>query len=131
MINRQQLGWGITAIFVVVSSVNSAIAQDSGAEADGARDLLAKAIALAPDRPEAYFARALLPGELLASRLADVELAKERGLSDATYHAVRAHLLRGAGQNQAARVAEATVELMNCLLFMVCFYGQKAVISCS
>jgi tetratricopeptide (TPR) repeat protein len=44
-----------------------------------AADVLARAIALCPDRPEAYFLRALVPDRERAERLADAEAAAARG----------------------------------------------------
>ncbi|MHC4941349.1 MAG: tetratricopeptide repeat protein, partial [Planctomycetota bacterium] len=53
--------------------------------------LFEEAIELAPDRPEAYFGRALAAGSV-PTRLEDIERAHARGLADRTYHLARAWL---------------------------------------
>ncbi|MHC4941220.1 MAG: protein kinase domain-containing protein [Planctomycetota bacterium] len=65
--------------------------------------LLDDAIELLPDRPEAYFWRALAPGRSAAARLADVAEAEARGLSSATAHRIRAMVLAAAGRLQEAK----------------------------
>ncbi len=59
---------------------------------EGAAALFSEAIALAPDRPEAYVGRALAPERTLEERFADIDAARARGLSARTWHLARAHL---------------------------------------
>ena len=63
-----------------------------GAETDAAHRLLAEAIALLPDRPEAYFVRTLTRGSR-SGRRADLEAARARGLGKRSCHLVQAWLL--------------------------------------
>lgn len=82
-------------------------AHASGELRDGASSAgyYAQAIATDPDRPEAYWLRALA-SEDEDARLADVDRARERGLSKSSAHWLRAYLLR-----KADRYAAATREL--------------------
>jgi len=70
-----------------------------------AADSFAKAIALLPDRPDAYFGRALATGRTTEERLDDLAAAKARGLPVRTVHMARAEFLR-----RAKRIDEAKRE---------------------
>ncbi len=64
---------------------------DHGA-AIGARALLTDAIALVPERPDAYWLRSLASGRTFVERLEDIEDAAARGMSRRTCHLTRAYL---------------------------------------
>jgi len=55
---------------------------------------LDEAIELDPDRPDAYWMRALTPGRTIEQRLDDIERAHERGLSKRSFHLMRAFVLQ-------------------------------------
>jgi hypothetical protein len=73
--------------------------------AHDARDIYSSAIALAPDRPEAYLERALASGAVLATRLKDIEAAAERGLPRKTYHLARARPPTRTSRGSSPRVS--------------------------
>jgi serine/threonine protein kinase/tetratricopeptide (TPR) repeat protein len=78
----QGLDWGGRGI--VVSEVNLRTAAS----------LLGRAVDLDPDRPEAYFARAVCCLQRPEGRLADLDAARERGLFEKTYRRARGMVLR-------------------------------------
>jgi tetratricopeptide (TPR) repeat protein len=61
-----------------------------------------KAIGLLPDRPEAYFGRALVPGRSLPQKLEDIDSAVARGLPARAAHWTRAVILRENGRPKEA-----------------------------
>ncbi|MHC4550803.1 MAG: protein kinase domain-containing protein [Planctomycetota bacterium] len=67
-----------------------------------ADELFEQAIAKAPDRPEAYLARALLGSGGIDRSLRDITAAGERGLDSRTVHLGRARYLRLAGRIEEA-----------------------------
>jgi serine/threonine protein kinase/tetratricopeptide (TPR) repeat protein len=68
--------------------------------------VFAQAIAIDPDRPEAFFGRALCcVGASAQARLADLEAARARGVGEKSYRVARAYVLR-----IAQRFDEAAVE---------------------
>jgi len=67
-----------------------------------ARSVLTQAIDLVPDRPEAYWLRALVPGREIDERLGDIGAALARGFPARAFHLTRAHLLAAAGQQAKA-----------------------------
>ena len=66
--------------------------QESAASRPGIDDTLAEALALEPDRYEAYARRAELPGRSTAARRDDLDAARRHGMSERAYHAARASL---------------------------------------
>ncbi|MHC4164927.1 MAG: serine/threonine-protein kinase, partial [Planctomycetota bacterium] len=70
------------------------------------RELYAKAIALAPARPEAYFGRALSEGRPWGERLSDIEAAATSGLPKRMVHLARAWMFRAAHRPVEAAVEE-------------------------
>ena len=69
-----------------------------------AAEILAPAIALDPDRPEAYFARALYGiGRSPETRMADLDAARDRGLDERTYHMMRGIVLAGGAAPRGGR----------------------------
>lgn len=71
-----------------------------------AADLFANAIALLPERPEAYLGRSLAPGRTPHDRLADLDAARARGLGEYTARIARALVLLYSGQPEAAKREE-------------------------
>ncbi|MDF1702350.1 MAG: tetratricopeptide repeat protein, partial [Planctomycetota bacterium] len=67
---------------------------------------LDRAIALDPDRPEAWLRRALLPSRTAEKRLADVADAHRRGTPERTTTLARALILRETGQRAEAQALE-------------------------
>jgi len=79
-------------------------------------DLLARAIEVLPDRPEAYFDRVFMSGRTTDERMVDLERARSRGLPKKTYHLARGCLARqygvvsaGAARNRATQDGPNTV----------------------
>jgi len=72
--------------------------------------LLDEAIELMPDRPDAYFWRALAPLRSIEPRLADIDAAEARGLSSRAGHLLRAFLLAAAGRLEDAERAAAIAD---------------------
>jgi len=64
---------------------------------------LGRAIALLPNRPEAYFWRALVGSRALRERMNDLDAAERRGLPPRVAHLVRAWFLASAGQPEKAQ----------------------------
>ena len=73
------------------------------ARGEDAIALLQSAIALLPERPEAYLSRALIESRSLDQRLADLDEARERGLSARTFHLARADLFTTERRGDDAR----------------------------
>jgi len=61
-------------------------------------EIYTRAIALLPERPEAWFSRALAPGRTLDERLADLDAAAEHGLPEQIRLLARAWLRRASGE---------------------------------
>jgi tetratricopeptide (TPR) repeat protein len=82
-----------------------------------ARRLLTEAMSILPERAEAYWLRALSPGSELEERFADIDAARERGLSKGTALRLQAHLLHVAGrvQESKATAARATALSPSCV----------------
>jgi tetratricopeptide (TPR) repeat protein/tRNA A-37 threonylcarbamoyl transferase component Bud32 len=69
---------------------------------ENARDLLARAIEVDPDRLDAYWLRALASRRTTEERLADVDAALARGLPVGTGHRLRAYFLTAARRHEEA-----------------------------
>jgi tetratricopeptide (TPR) repeat protein len=85
--------WRQTEYVRLVADAQSALGA-SMAQIGSTVDLLASAIELVPERPEALAIRALVAGGTLEEGLADLTAARDRGLLPSTYHLSRAYLFR-------------------------------------
>jgi tetratricopeptide (TPR) repeat protein len=85
-----------------------------GEHAARARAFLDRAIDVDPDRPDAYFGRALLPDAQIGARLDDLDAARARGLGETTYHLSRALIFQTTGHGEQSddeeRVADTVQE---------------------
>jgi superkiller protein 3 len=76
--------------------------EDAAGHGESARACYTRAIAVAPERPGAYWLRALSPGASLEVRLADIDAAEARGLAPGVGHLMRAYMLRMRGRHEQA-----------------------------
>jgi superkiller protein 3 len=79
---------------------------DPADDPSSADALLAAAIRADPSRPDAYFMRAFRPARTTDQRLGDLDAAVARGLSERSWHAGRALVLRSAGHHEQALAEE-------------------------
>jgi tetratricopeptide (TPR) repeat protein len=82
----------------VITALSTRAEEHSGGRDDPCT-LFEQAIALAPDRPDAYLGRALVHGRPMEARLADLDAARARGLPTTTWHAARAQFLEDEGSH--------------------------------
>jgi tetratricopeptide (TPR) repeat protein len=78
--------------------------EDEATESAGPLLAFAKAIEIEPDRFEAYFGRALVPGRSEDEALDDLASARDRGLGERTFRLARAYVLTRHGRWEEAEI---------------------------
>ena len=104
-----------------VMTVRHELDMSEGEQTESAAALLAEAIRLQPERPEAFWIRALVAERTLEERWSDLEAAGRLGLAPRTWRALRAYLMEKQGRYGEAerehRAAQQTPETPESMYF--------------